>query len=153
MALEYELELQTELDPRLVVQILRAALDIERGPEPSGTSLYTGSEAIGLYVDPSRETHKEIIDEAYGFRPDISIGSRIPWDASVEGVRLMVRGMMALLHRVPGDAVLLQNGELTRIWRQNGKLEVNEDWQDADEVFAEITLPYERRKLPSPLLH
>src|SRR5690349_24418064 len=112
MALEYQLELQTELDPRLVTQILRAALGIEHPAEPSGETLYIGSDDIGLYVYASREPHKDITEEAYCFRPDVTVSSRIPWESSVEGTRLILRGMMEILRRTPGDAVLLENAEL-----------------------------------------
>jgi hypothetical protein len=67
--------------------------------------------------------------------------------------QIMLDATLLLLEHAQ-DAVLLFNGETIVMQRLNGKLAFNSDyhiWDDWLESGSKVTIPFERRPLPSPL--
>ncbi|HYO73800.1 MAG TPA: SitI3 family protein [Archangium sp.] len=151
MALDYSLELSTHLKPVQALDLLAERL----GLEPRDEAHLGGP---GIWVSAIEQTRlgRSIIEEGFHFSPDLSVGFRLdPNSLDYEkGKRLMLRSTMLLLEQAGKDGVLLFNGENIILQRTAGTLVLNEDWTWTDEtrLEEEITLPHERRPLPSPLL-
>jgi hypothetical protein len=62
----------------------------------------------------------------------------------------MTRAIAVLLGQSDGDAVLVFNGEITKLQRIGGELAIDSKWDLS--VLDEMTLPYQMRPLVSPLL-
>ncbi len=152
MATEYSLELATELKPTQVLQLLADELTFEWA---DATHLL----GPGLWVSviEKGEVGQEIIEESFGFRPTIVVGFRLQPETSEDekaARQMLLRATMFLLRKAPGDAILLLNGEHTRLQRMDGHLVLNSEWGElaSYSLFSEVTLPYKMRNLPSPLL-
>jgi hypothetical protein len=151
MALDYSLELSTHLKPTQALDLLAERLGLQQSDEA-----HLGGP--GIWISAIRQTQlgRSIIEEGFHFSPDLSVGFRLdPNSFDYEkGKRLMLQSTLLLLEQAGKDGVLLFNGENIVLQRMGGKLLLNEDWSWTDEsrLEEEITLPYERRPLPSPLL-
>ncbi len=146
MAVEYDLNIATELEPIQALHIISDGLNLKWRTD-------TLLERPGIQVSaiPSPELRQSVIEEEFGgFRPTIFVLFRIFPNADYEGgIRILRQATMELLRQVPGDAVLLFNGETIVLQRLGGKLMLKEGWGNwnASEL-ADVTLPYELRKLP-----
>jgi hypothetical protein len=113
-----------------------------------------GTDIIVTVIEPDREA-QSIVEEGFGFRPSLSVGFRFPSNQDYEGfVQAMIRGALLLLEH-GGDGVLLFNGEIIVLQRVGGQLVFNADYRlCGDERWLEdnVSVPFERRSLPSPFL-
>jgi hypothetical protein len=77
------------------------------------------------------------------------------FDADWDRFRQVLLDATLLLLEDAQDAVLLFNGERIEIQRFGGQLAFNAEsgyWRDKDWLMSRLTLPFEHRPLPSPLL-
>jgi hypothetical protein len=155
VSLDHELELTTKLKPEEALRLLADRLGLQWGDEEH---LF----APGLFVSAivSAGGFREMIEEAFHFKPDLSVGFQIyssdqeAPNAYEEAHRLMLRATMLLLEH-SGDGVLLFNGEHIRLQRLGGELVLNEDygnWTGGLRLEDEVRLPHGKRPLRSPLL-
>jgi hypothetical protein len=152
MSTYYRLELDTNFEPAHVMNMLSDELKVEL-IEWNG-SLNLRAAGIWIGIQNREPSGQQIIQDAYGFRPTVVINFEIYDREDTEaGKQLMVRAVLALLGRMPGDAVLLFNGEHTVLQRIGGKLAINRGL-DSNIVpsFALANLPLVSTDLPSPLL-
>jgi hypothetical protein len=95
------------------------------------------------------------IKRGFHFEPTLSIGFRFVNNTDYDAFRqIMLRATMLLLAHAQ-DAVLLFNYEIIVLQRLGGKLVFNSEyhiWDDDDWLKSRLSLPFERRSLPSPLL-
>ena len=149
MALEYDLHLSTSMNPKQALEKLADQL----------TGLDWGEDGFFLY-DPSVsicaiEWRSEPIKDAFHFNPTILVGFRRSFDADWDRFRQVLLDATLLLLDEAQDAVLLFNGERIEIQRFGGQLAFNAEsgyWRDKDWLKSRLTLPFDWRPLPSPLL-
>jgi hypothetical protein len=151
MALSHYLQLSTHTKPAQALEKLASQI-----PE------LTWSEDRHLLVDPTIKIHatesraltRDIIKEAFQFTPTLTVGFRFTNNADDDRARaLMFQATMLMLEQAQ-DAVLLFNGETIVLQRLGGQLTFNSDhhvW-DEDWLRGRLTIPFECRPLPSPLL-
>jgi hypothetical protein len=155
MAIEYDLHLSTHLKP---VQALEKL--IRQIPE------LTWSDDRTFLVDTSAhisaaESHAimplipSVIEDFFHFTPTLWVGFRRLSDADWDRFRqVLLDASLALLDEAK-DAVLLFNGERIELQRLGGHLAFNAEsgyWRDEGWLKSRLTIPFERRPLPSPLL-
>lgn len=97
---------------------------------------------------------QKTITEGFGFTPTLSVGFRFKTNTDFDAFSEIMNQATMLLLEHARDAVLLFNYELIVLQRIGGKLVFNADYQmwDDDLLKGRLTLPFERRPLPSPLL-
>jgi hypothetical protein len=151
MGLDSSLELSTDLKPAQVLRLMAERFGLEWGDDAHlrGPAVWVSA------IEPNQD-FKLMIEEAFHFRPSLSVGFRLDSnsDEYEEGNRVMLRATMLLLEH-GRDGVLLFNGEHIVLQRLSGHLVLNEDaknWTDGLQLENEIRLPHDKRPLPSPLL-
>jgi hypothetical protein len=147
MSAEYQLYLATIIEPLQALQMVSQGFELEWVDEPNGPCLF-GS---GMLVWANHPIEfKSIIEEEFGFVPNITIWFRLNWDADFEKAdRITIRVTIELLRQSSEDAVLL-NGDSTVLQRLGGNLLLNDAFNPwITELLPEVTLPYEIRNLPS----
>lgn len=150
MAVEFSLVISTDIEPIQALHIVFKKVGLEW--RDSNTYLV----GPGVLVSSIRKgaLGQSVIEEAFGFRPNISVFFRIsPKEDYEKGRHTLLQATIELLRQVPGDAVLLFNGENIVLQRIGGQLVLNEEWGNwTPSQLADVTLPHELRNLPSPLL-
>lgn len=153
MALTYSFEGALDLDPVAALQWLADTLPVDRIDQ---TQLRGPALQITAVVLP--DLRQSVIADAFGFRPMLGVGFRIDSNASdddyLAGKHLLIQATVALLRAYAGAAVLLFNGELVLLQRLQTQITLNQDWREwtSYDLLRDVTLPYELRPLPSPLL-
>jgi hypothetical protein len=145
VALDYSLDIATELEPIQALHIVSDGLGLEWR-----TDTLLEQPGVQVCAIKNSELGQSVIEEWFGFRPTISVLFRIFTNEDYEGGKhTLQQATMELLRQVPGDAVLLFNGETIVLQRIGGQLVLNQGWGNwnASEMAA-MTLPYELRKLP-----
>jgi hypothetical protein len=149
VAIEYDLEFASEFEPTVVLDIVAEKLSFKwwKHSHLIGIGLI-----MGAYKSSKiSELSQSCFEEAYGFRSNLSVWFRLDkFDRYHEGYRNMMRATTLLLSYIPGNAVLVFNGEITVLQRINGELALNSKFNPSPP--DEVTLPYEMRALASPLL-
>ncbi len=152
MGLDYSLKLATDMNRAQAIGLLEQRIQGLQWSEENA-SLF-GSDIIVTVVEMGRES-QSIMEEGFGFRPDLSVVFRFPSNHDYDNfVQAMVQGALLLLSH-GRDGVLLFNGEIIVLQRIGGQLVFNADYRlHADERRLEsmVSEPFERRSLPSPLL-
>ena len=150
MAQSYGLSIETDLNAKELLKFVSTVKDFEW----NGTFLLGSGMLISVF--PETSEGQSIMEEAFGFKPSVSIGFRMqPISVSEAeiGKLTMLQVTIEILKLVTGDSVLLFNGEIILLQRFNNQLLLNQDyalWRGA--ALAEITITYELKSLPSPLL-
>jgi hypothetical protein len=150
MALEFSLDISTTFDLEHILHILSEELSLESNE----SSAYLVGSGVLVTAFSKGELGQSVIEEAFGFRPDIFVLFRIkPKEEFEKGRHTIVQTTMKLLEQISGDAVLLFSGEKIVLQRIGGQLLLNREWGNWNEsLLFEVKLPYELRELPSPLL-
>jgi hypothetical protein len=146
VAIEYDLNLVTEFNSKVALDLLAEKLGFEWYAQSHllGTGLIVGALKCQGFS-------QSLFEEAYGFRPSICVWFRLDkFDDHDRGYRNMTRAIAVLLGQSDGDAVLVFNGEITKLQRIGGELAIDSKWDLS--VLDEMTLPYQMRPLVSPLL-
>ena len=149
MSLDYDLKIETSLDPRQILEIVAKANGIEAidTTEPYSFQM-TGASVVAMPIE--NDIGKRLILEGYGFVPNLLVSFEYHISEPIDNI---AHGVSAILREVPGNAVLLWNGEETIAKRINGKLEVQlERYEWLLKEFDLAGLKYERCELESPLI-
>lgn len=148
MSTEYQLYLATILEPLQVLQIASQGFELEWVDEPNGFCLLGSGMLVG--ANQAME-FQSIIEEEFGFVPNITIWFRLNWDADFEKAKqIMIRVTIELLRQISEDAVLLFNYDSIVLQRLGENLLLNDAFNPwITELLPEVTLPYEIRNLPS----
>lgn len=161
MALSYRLHLATELKPLQALNIAFTGSNLEWASSPDAR-LFGDGLLMGAYLEDD-DDDRSMIEEAFGFIPTLSVWFRFTYSEDYgKSINTIFQVTMKLLSQeVSGDAVLLSNGEDIILQRLKGQLLLNDEsklvingksqpWITL--FLSEITLPYQLRSLPSPLL-
>lgn len=128
MALQYALYIETALDPKQAIERLFEAIGIQ-----TYTLL---SERPGVYASPSGpafvtlaykmpDEGRAFLVEELGIEASVIILFRLN-DEDREAQKYgLLQATIALLQRIPGDALLLFNGEVVWLFRKEGILTLN----------------------------
>jgi hypothetical protein len=107
------------------------------------TALFT----IWIKIDSERnERDAEYVDEVYGLNINSSMRIQLFNKTTKEGIDRLLQAFGKLFKKLPGDLLLIENGEVVIAKRQNGKLEV---FENEDEYYFKLPLEHltgERRK-------
>lgn len=152
MALVYELELSTSVSCMQVLDLLVVQVN---GLEQDDDRPFLFGPTITIGVTESDAMSRKVIKRGFQFDPTLSIGFRFVNNTDYDTFKQsMLRATMLLLAHAQ-DAVLLFNYEIIVLQRLGGKLVFNSEyhiWDDDDWLKSRLTIPFERRPLPSPLL-
>jgi hypothetical protein len=151
MALSYYLQLSTHTRPAQALEKLASQIP---GLTWSEDGYLLVDPTIKLHATESRALTQDIIKEAFHFTPTLTVGFRFTNNTDDEKAReIMFQATMLMLEQAQ-DAVLLFNGELIVLQRLGGQLTFNSDYHAWDENWlrGKLTIPFDRRPLPSPLL-
>ena len=152
MGLDYSLKLSTTMKPAQAFGLLAEHFEeLQWGDE---NAYLFGPDITITVVDMDKES-RSIMEEGFGFRPDLSVGFRFPSNQDYEKfAQILLEGALLLLEHGQ-DGVLLFNGELIVLQRIWGQLVFNADYRIYDDehwLEDRVSVPFERRSLPSPLL-
>ncbi|WP_309894460.1 SitI3 family protein [Archangium sp.] len=154
MATEYAFDIASDLKTVQALELLSRHI--------SGLTLtwngknrdYLVGSTINISVSEQLRSWQETILEGFGFTPTLSVGFRFHNNTDFDAFsEIMFQATMLLLEHAE-DAVLLFNYEIIVLQRLGGKLVFNAGYQmwDDDWLKSRLSLPFERRPLPSPLL-
>jgi len=152
MALEYTLEVSTELEPAQTLQLMFSSIGIETNIEQSdkhGVMVSTSGPGFTTYAFSSGDEQRYLTEEL-GITTNVTILFRLDKFANIEVAKTaLVRATIELLRQIQRDAVLLFNGEEVVLLQKVGQLTLNksrEFWTPS--YLALVTLPYEMRDIP-----
>ena len=148
MSAEYQLYLATIIEPLEALQIVSQGFELEWVDEPNGPCLFGSGMLLGANHGIEFQS---IIEEEFGFVPNITIWFRLNWDADfAKADQIMIRVTIELLRQSSEDAVLLFNYDSIVLQRLGGNLLLNDAFNPwITDLLPEVTLPYEIRNLPS----
>lgn len=146
MALDYDLHMATALEPTQTLCLMLNKFSLKWNID---NNWLVGAGVI-VGAIKSTELNQSILEEEFcGFRPTVSVWFEIDKFNYEEGMNTLRQATMEVLRQVPGDAVLLFNGETIVLQRLGGRLILNEGWEDWNaDLLAKVTLPYELRQIP-----
>jgi hypothetical protein len=151
MALSHYLQLSTSMNPAQALEHLTSQIP---GLTWSEDRYLLLDPTIKIHAVESRALTQDIIKEAFQFKPTLTIGFRFTNNTDDDRAgQLMFQATMLMLEKAQ-DAVLLFNGEVIVLQWLGGQLAFNSDhhvW-DEDWLKRRLTIPFECRPLPSPLL-
>lgn len=138
MPLNYSFDISTTLGPETLMRTFLLSLGLPWDPkDPCSTDAPHFTASAG----PLRPDSREWVREQRGFAPDQSFIFNTWGEGSVEAKEEIVRGTLAICQAVPGDAILLFNGEIVLFMRKEGTLYVNSAYWRGD--YSLFTPPYE----------
>lgn len=160
MASEFVLHIVTELEPDDALHLISRNLELEEikddeDEDEDEGKIYVKGPGVLVSAVAASSRRKSLIEEIFGFRPDITVWFRIqPKENYSKGKDTILRATMVLLKEAQGDAVLLFNGEEIVLQRIGGKLVYNKGFSDWDlsQLDRVSAFEYEVRDLKSPLL-
>lgn len=143
MALEYNLDVETELTPVEVQAVILSGTDLKL----NGDCL----EGNGVVASISETGYRsESVMKYFGFTPTVSIAMRLDkFEQRDEGRNSVIRIVSLLAKSIPGDMVLLFNHEYVYLLRKDGKVILNSYdkklWNT--EMLSLLDLPTESRDM------
>lgn len=157
MAVDYDLEIASDIDSDSLLRIVEDALGLDHFRHPEFMVKHNpslvGRGAPGFLLTASADDPRcaEIWEEWLGFKPKVSVGFR--WDKKEDWditYRRILRATSAVLATVPGDAALISNGENGHLIRRGDRVIVSDNpgWFKPEDL-AEIRVPYELGRVPS----
>ncbi len=149
MSLEYDLRIATNLQPKQTLELLAKQLNFEW--EKTQT-LYSPGIVISAIAE--NEKRQTLMQSLFGFTPTVNIWFWLDSNQDYEqGKHSLLLATTTLLNSLPGDAVLLFNGESIVLEKIAGALIFNKDlatWSGTQ--LAELKQPFYIESLRSPLL-
>jgi hypothetical protein len=151
MALEYELELSTRMTP---IQAMEAMANHIKELAWGNDRFVLFDPTITICATHALNMTQKVIERGFGFIPNLSIELRFISNSNYDRFKkLLLQATMLLLEHAQ-EAVLLFNGEIIVLQRLGGQLTFNSDYHiwDEDWLRSTLTILFEYRALPSPLL-
>jgi hypothetical protein len=152
MALEYDLDLATHLEPTRALEELASKIPgLHWGEDRS----FLFDESAQITAAESLAITQNIIRDGFHFTPTLGIGFRHINNSNWDRFKETTLQAVVFLLEHSQEAVLLFNGETIVFQRLGGKLTFNSSyrlWEDDDWLKSRLAIPFERRPLPSPLL-
>jgi hypothetical protein len=154
MATEYAFDIASDLKTVQALDLLSRHISGLTLTWNGKNSDYLLGPTIEIDVSEPFRSLQESIRDGYRFIPTLEVGFRFKNNTDYDTSRqLMFQATLLLLEQAQ-DAVLLFNYERTVLQRLDGKLAFNSGYHMWDEEWLKdrLTLPFEHRPLPSPLL-
>ncbi len=154
MALEYQLHLSTSLKPTRALELLSKNIGGLALTWNGKNSDYLLGPTIEIDISEPFRSMQESIRDGFRFTPTLEVSFRFTNNTDHDVSRhIMFQAIMLLLEQAQ-DAVLLFNYERTVLQRIDGQFAINSDYHMWDEEWlkGKLTIPFEYRPLPSPLL-
>jgi hypothetical protein len=156
MAIELELNLSTNIKPTQALELLSTHIGGLTLTWNGKNSYYLLGPTIEIDVSEPSGSWQEIIRDGFQFIPTLSVRFRFKLNSPTDydtNRHFMFQATTFLLEHAE-DAVLLHNYEIIVLQKLGGKLTFNSDLQLWDEEWLRdrLTLPFDCRLLPSPLL-
>ncbi|MFY0564119.1 SitI3 family protein [Archangium lansingense] len=151
MAIDYFLELATHLTSSKALGLLSRQTP---GLMWSEDKFFLFNPSTSISATESRALTQSIIADAFHFTPTLAVSFRYSKEPEHydDFRQIMLEATLLLLEHAQ-DAVLLFNGEEIVLQRLGGKFAVNSDYHIWDDwLESRLTIPFEHRPLPSPLL-
>jgi hypothetical protein len=123
MATEYDLAIESDIGPRRLLgtafpDLLSSIYD-DRGPS-GGLLVRLDTEVVGCVARHETDHRvREVYAEIYGINPRVSLSFRLDKFRPDDAAQQMADAVVRVLRAVPGDAILVLNGE-TPIARRRG---------------------------------
>jgi len=154
VATEYEFDMATDLKTSQALELLSRHIGGLTLTWNGKNSDYLLGSTIEIDISEPLKVWQETITKGFGFTPTLSVGFRFKTNTDFDAFSEIMNRATTLLLEHARDAVLLFNYEIIVLQRIGGKLVFNADYQmwDDDWLEGRLTLPFERRPLPSPLL-
>ena len=152
MALEYDLHLTTSTKPKQALESLTGHIG---GLAWNEDSSWLFNEVVTITASESRSRTQSLFSDTFRFVPTLGVGFRYVWNSDYDRFKQIMLQATTILLEHAQDAVLLFNGETIVLQRFGGKLVFNSDYNifdDDDWLKSKLSLPFERRPLPSPLM-
>ena len=152
MALDYRLYLSTNMK---TLQELEKLADQNHGLAWSEEKHFLFDTTVAITAIEPRESRRESINDAFQFVPTLVVGFRCAKFADQDTFAQSLLDATLLLLEASQEAVLLFNGEFIVLQWLRGQLVFNADsglWHDVNWLKSRLSMPFERRPLPSPLL-
>jgi hypothetical protein len=153
MALEYGLYIQTDFQPKQVLQLMFRGIGIDAHIEKAKKrGVFFSTDAPGVMADAYRFKGKRTsyVAAEFGISASMLIGFRLDsLEDRQKQKQILLKATIELLHQITGDAVLLFNGEVVWLLRKAGELTLNSDtdlWRP--EFLDLVTLPYKMKDFP-----
>ncbi|PTL83159.1 SitI3 family protein [Vitiosangium sp. GDMCC 1.1324] len=151
MALEYTLHLTTALQPRRALERLTSQID---GLDWSEDGSFLVDTTVTIIATEPLARTRSLIEDVFHFVPTLRVGFRFVNNTDHDRAgQIMFQATMLLLEHAQ-DAILLFNGEIIVLQQFSGQLAFNSGYHmwDDDWLKSRLTVPFEWRPLPSPLL-
>jgi len=154
VATEYEFDMATDLKTSQALELFSRHIGGLTLTWNGKISDYLLGSTIEIDISEPLKVWQETITKGFGFTPTLSVGFRFKTNTDFDAFSEIMNRATTLLLEHARDAVLLFNYEIIVLQRIGGKLVFNADYQmwDDDWLEGRLTLPFERRPLPSPLL-
>jgi hypothetical protein len=142
MALEYTLELVTDLSPEEalgVLSTLGVGFETRLGRRLASTGVTVGA---GV----KSEVGRGIIRKAFGLDTSLYLSFGLDKTDREVGLKATLRATFEILRRLNADGILLFNGESPVLMRQKGALRLNDGagfWDSSSELLSLPQEPYE----------
>jgi hypothetical protein len=143
MSIDYSFYVSTNLSPESVMRTLILSLGV--GPNPED-ECNVGTPNFNAIAGRVRGRSREISLERFEFQPEVHIVFRTWPHLNSEAKAEIVRGTLAICRAIPGDAILLYNGEIVLFMRKAGELSVNSAYWRGD--YSLFPMPYEVKTFP-----
>jgi hypothetical protein len=129
MALDYSLILEADLESQSALKLILPIFDFKQCEEEK---YLFGINNLLIGSCEESELSKSIIEEDFGFRPSFYVWFRIRSndDEDRKGRAMMTEIVLEVLHQIPGNAVLLFNGETMVLQRIAGEVTLTPIWHN-----------------------
>src|SRR5262245_18660924 len=117
MSLDYSFYISTTLGPETLMRTFLLGLGLPWDPKDPCS---TDAPRFAVSVGPQKRDSREFRREQFGFAPDQYFVFRTWGEYAYEASEEITRGTLAICQAVPGDAVLLFNGEIVLYMRTAG---------------------------------
>ena len=144
MAISYELDLVTELEPEQALKLISSKKKLSRLDDR------LSGDGIQIYASYLDETDEQLLaEEMPQFHPTLAINFRLNPSQDDTAMKALCDATLALLTQDPGDAVLLFNYETVVLQRIKGHLTFNSEEMTPDltPLVEHLTRPDEMRSL------
>jgi len=151
MSLDYNFRIATPLTAGQVVSVARDALALTQPPHATANQDKDEFQGPGflLAAGPIAHASQAMMEEGLGIVPSVDLQFWVDADQRHHAVTALLRGVLAVLQRVPGDAVLLFGGESVLLLRRGRHLQLDSRtgiW--TPERLALADMPYALQDLP-----
>ncbi|MFY1827940.1 SitI3 family protein [Myxococcus fulvus] len=147
MSLDYNFRISTPHTPHHVLTLVRESLGMKPGPEAPHEEV----EGPGLLIaaGPVAQATRQWLESSLGFTPSVDLQFWVEERRRHPALTTLLQGVLDVLRRTPGDAVLVFGGESVLLLRRAGHLFLDSGtgvW--TQERLALVDGAYELKVLP-----